>query len=287
MTYTKEQLREIQLKELELLKYFDALCQKHHLKYVLFYGTLLGAVRHQGFIPWDDDIDVCMPREDYNKLIEIAKSELDKNHTLQYSGEGTEYFCSYAKLRDENTTYLETLIKDVDMSHGLFIDIFPVDNIPDSKILRKIHCYRTYFLVSLRMARVKSLCTASPSWKVRAVKRCLHMLSMLIPKKALEKHINRVASKYNSKQTKQCTVAVVNSISESYNIFLRKEYFTDTIPMRFEDALFPVPKDYDEALIRCYGNYMELPPEDKRVANHNTQVIDVNNSYLKYKKQKI
>ena len=129
----KEEQEKLKQIELNLLVCFKEICEKHKLDYFLTGGTLLGAVRHKGFIPWDDDIDVGMPREDYETFLRVASSCLPDGIFLQTRKTDPEVPFNFAKLRDSRTTFIETSIKDLDINHGVYIDIFPIDYFPASK----------------------------------------------------------------------------------------------------------------------------------------------------------
>lgn len=124
-------MNELQQKERDLLKIFIDFCDKNKLTYFLVGGTLLGAIRHKGFIPWDDDIDVAMPREDYDKFIVLASKHFTKDKDVFFQNYRTDKYYPYvfSKLRDSNTTFIEKIYKHVDMNHGVYIDIFPIDGI--------------------------------------------------------------------------------------------------------------------------------------------------------------
>ena len=128
MVLSTEQLNELKKSELEIFKSFLTVCEKLNVKYYLVEGTLLGAVRHKGFIPWDDDIDVGMLREDYELFIEKATEFLPENLFLQTYITDTEYSHGFAKIRNSQTTFIESNVRDCKINHGIYIDIFPLDN---------------------------------------------------------------------------------------------------------------------------------------------------------------
>ena len=133
----------------ENLRVFDEVCKKNNLTYYVMYGTLIGAVRHKGFIPWDDDVDVCMPRKDYNRLMELGNTIFDEPYFLQNPLTDKGYQKTFMRLRNSNTT--EIPIKDVafDRNHGVFLDIFPFDVVPDNKKERDRFMKRLKFEANL------------------------------------------------------------------------------------------------------------------------------------------
>ena len=132
---TKQQLRKVQLIELEILKEFDKICKDNHLRYILVGGTLIGAIRHNGFIPWDDDIDISMPRKDYNKFIKIQKKQLNhQKYYFQCMETENEFGLPFGKIRRKGSIYSETTCPLDEKKQGIWIDIFPIDKIDNNKI---------------------------------------------------------------------------------------------------------------------------------------------------------
>src|SRR5690606_2891856 len=144
--------------QLEILIEFDRICKKNNIKYQLFAGTLLGAVRHKGFIPWDDDIDVCLLRKDYNKFIQACKTDLDSRSFLQTYVTDKNCIIQFAKLRKNNTLFLESGISDCKTHHGIFIDIFPLDNVLPNTFCGKMQQKLLYIIGRINLSRVKKLC---------------------------------------------------------------------------------------------------------------------------------
>ena len=147
---TNKELKKLQKIELELLIEFDRICNKHNLKYVLVGGTLIGAIRHKGFIPWDDDIDISMPRNDYNKFIEIQKKELNHNKYYFQSMETNKNFgLPFGKLRRKDSIYCESTCPIARNEQGIWIDIFPIDKISDNKILAFLDFFKVFYYKSI------------------------------------------------------------------------------------------------------------------------------------------
>ena len=138
MAYDNQTLHQLWSVEIEMLDAFDTVCKKYGLRYSLAYGTLLGAVRHKGFIPWDDDLDIMMPREDYQRLFEIWSKEVDSEYFLQdYTTDTEDYVNSFAKIRKKHTDFITSEEEKTVRYHtGIFIDIFPGDKYPDGKVER-------------------------------------------------------------------------------------------------------------------------------------------------------
>ena len=136
---TKETIDRIQQIEFDIMQQIDSICRAHDLTYFAIGGSVLGAVRHQGFIPWDDDIDIGMPRKDYEEFLKYASEELPKGYFLQtfFTEKKSPFY--FAKVRKDNTKFVEYYLRDLDIHQGLFVDIFPFDNVPVNESTKKLH----------------------------------------------------------------------------------------------------------------------------------------------------
>lgn len=270
MKLTDEQLAALKAKELEIFKAFIAACKRLNVKYYLISGTLLGAVRHGGFIPWDDDIDVGMPREDYERFLAEGQKHLPEHLFLQTYLTDPEYPQVYAKIRDTDTTFLETSISHRRMNHGVFMDIFPLDlhpaSIPEPPKYRLLNLRISYafrkdtFPLSIRLLRFPT--------------RLLHptLRGALIAKdKRHKKHTS------GEKYANHCGIYGKREI-------LPTEWYGEGTPILFEGVEAVAPCEYDKVLTSVYGDYMTPPPPEKRVTLHVTDVIDTEKSYKEYVK---
>ncbi len=178
MIISEEVLKQVKQKEIGLLRNFIDICNSLHLRHYIAYGTLLGAVRHKGFIPWDDDIDVIMPRSDYEVFLDNAQTMLQDGYFLQTNETDKEYVNPYAKLRDSNTAFLEIPYLNSNINQGIFLDIFPLDYLPDNRLKRKWVLYKNY-IHNLRLL----LFLNSPNSRHPQIKRLLkYVLRKLYPK---------------------------------------------------------------------------------------------------------
>lgn len=255
---------------LELLREFDRVCKKHNIPYVVFCGSALGAVRHNGIIPWDDDLDVSMLREHYEHFLEIAPMELQDKYYLQK--EVTEHWpMNFSKLRKNNTTYLEKYHpKDNQTHQGIYIDIFPCDNASDKEWVRKVQFYAS------RIAIAKSL--DARGYETDSIKKKIFMgLCKLLPKKFFRKiAIHRKATNSQYVQTfLACTSKYKKGI-------YKRTWFTDVVELNFEDMKVPVAADYDALLTVMYGDYMKLPDEKERKIKEHAILIDTERNYTEY-----
>lgn len=260
--------------ELDLLLKFDEICKKHNLKYFLGGGTLLGAIRHDGFIPWDDDIDVNMPRDDYEKFIKIASKELQQPYFMQtpYTDKG--YYFSFAKMRNSNTASISHAFKYQSFNQGICIDIFPYDNmLPETAESVYNQIVPLIENNSLYMRR------SNPNLTEEEVQRINNSLK-LDPLETYKK-IQALASQYNSEDTEYIGNAVCTVFNWKKSIY-RKDLFQETIPHKFESITVQIPKGYLEYLEIHYGDWNKLPPIEKRGIWHNLVTIEPDIPYKDY-----
>ncbi|MCH9740417.1 MAG: LicD family protein [Epsilonproteobacteria bacterium] len=246
-TIDPKTLREAQLIMLEMLVEFDAICSKHNLQYWLDSGTLLGAVRHQGFIPWDDDIDLSMPMEDYNKFIEIADDELSDAIFFQTMKSDSAFKFDYIKLRSNRATIVEFHEKDREVGYhqGVFVDIFPMLTVENTPF------HQQYYSDVFKLIRsVSSVSLHTPEGKDNPLSRKNLIASLESMHQGWDNESNKVI--YGGEMPD------VAAWFDQNKIFPLKK-------IEFEGLSFPVPNDPNHYLGSIYSfNYMELPPLDKR-----------------------
>lgn len=255
----------------QLLSEVDRICKKNNISYMLFAGTMLGAVRHQGFIPWDDDLDVIMLRPEYERFLKIAQSELEADSFFLQKEFSPHWPMFFSKLRRNGTACIERYIpKDPEQHQGVYIDIFPCDNLYGNKFLRKAQ-----FLAS-KVVIAKSL--DARGYLTDSLRKKLFILCCkLIPRKPLvffAQHIGKNDSKM---------VHSFFSASSKYekNVFPR-EWFTETVNIPFEKGSFPVSTHYDELLTQLYGDYMVPAPPESRGCKVHGEIVDLDHSYEDY-----
>lgn len=273
-----KKLRQLQLKELDLLKELLRVCKKHNLRIFADFGTLLGAVRHQGVIPWDDDIDVSMPRPDYDRLAEIAKSEFKRPYFFQDTYTEPLHARGHAQLRNSDTTGILEEEYDLDINHGIFIDIFPLDGVPCDEAQQEKDKAETKRLINvIRYGRPFKL---PVTWNPIKMLRCW------------KRHQNAVIFlKHNGWSYQDCyrrfedilrstdyeTAAKVGSLGFLYRSFKDHTIYDNVVMMKFEDIEIPCPVGYEPLLRIIYGdNYMT--PIHKPAA-HLGLVFDVERPY--------
>ena len=239
--------------EIDLLEHFKRACSQHHLTYYADSGTLLGAVRHHGFIPWDDDIDLVMKRSDYNKLIEIAPGEFKKPYFLQ-SAHSEVVPRGYARLRNDNTTAITAYDLDKDIHHGIFIDIFPLDNLPDdeqerNKWLKKITFFHKIIRagVSKRTGKHETLLNNILICICRGVIACFGYAG------AMQRY-EKLCSRYNDRDTEYISYPAYSKGKKKH--IWESACFNSSHEVPFEYTTIMIPDQYDSRLRTEYGDYM-------------------------------
>lgn len=263
------QLKEIQKIELSLLKAFHKVCEENNLKYFLIGGTLLGAVRHKGFIPWDDDIDVGMPREDYELLLQNADKWFPSDYKLRNWKNTVDYPYNFAKLEDQNTILVENFYRHLTKrKSGIYIDVFPFDGISSNPVLSKLHFYLNYILKSylipyLYIEKANIPCKTS-------IKQLLkYIMVSFIQKKLSKKKSHYFFDKILKIKPYKNSTNTINFLGAwGYRELTSKDILEKEINLVFEKNNFKAFKDFDIYLSRIYDNYMKLPPINKRVSHH-------------------
>ena len=260
------QLEEMKQIELRVLKQIRAICEEQGWRYFLVGGTLLGAVRHKGFIPWDDDIDIGMPRADYEKFIDYCISH-DVPFKVMCNRSEKKYGYLYAKAMAPDTVLLEESSNRYNVEQGIFVDIFPVDGLGDThaeavKSLNKTRFNRELLVAANWKKFSRSKTRAIYYEPIRLAFFCMSRGS------SFGKLIRKIEARYDKDGFDQKNF--VGCVCGSYRNreIVPREVFAETVDMPFEDTSFKCPKGYDIYLSGIYGDYMKLPPEDKRGTHH-------------------
>lgn len=265
-------LRELQLTQVEMLDEIVRICDENNLTYFLIGGTLLGAVRHNGFIPWDDDLDIAMPRNDYNKFIEICKAELKENYYLHSIESDNKYWVSFIKLRKYNTIFEPIQDSTIDSEYkGVYVDIFPLDNARKEKsLLQDIQAYAVKGLTSAQYRRRGATMITRTPLGVKLLMVLLKPFSY----KSISNLITNIMS--INKNDKSEYFVNLGSFINYRKQTIKKNIYYPAKKIEFEGKEYSVPNDWDYVLKRLYGNYMEIPPLEKRIT-HNPVRIELNN----------
>ncbi len=243
--------------EMEVMDYFAKICQENHLTYYLFWGTLLGAIRHKGFIPWDDDIDVIMMPDEYLKFLEIMEHEHSDKYYLQ-NMYNTKY-CTYlsSKIRKYHTTMVEKDLNYLPFKKGINIDIFPLLKYPTGKWGQFLFMYRFRLVALLSNRDLKG-----PSIKQKLINGILHLIPRNLCNHIIKRKMEKLI-KYDGPFSEY-------RIDQYYGF--DKDWFGIKV-VPFEDRKYIIPKEYDKVLTKLFGDYMTPPPESERVGHGNGNLI--------------
>lgn len=253
-----------------LMDEIDRVCEKNKIDYTLTGGSMLGAVRHKGFIPWDDDMDIALTRENYDKLLSCEK-KFGEKYFLQTNSSDPNFYYGYAKLLLNETVTIEYGHENTKYRKGIFIDIFPLDNVPKRKTLRNKQKKINYIIQ--KILRQKMNIKDNSSWGIRKkiLAKILKIVSYFLGESSLINVINKnmkIAQFENANYiTNLC--GMYGYEKESAN----KEWFNEYEKIQFEDRMYSVIKERDKYLTKIYGDYMKLPPIEKR-HTHEFQTLD-------------
>lgn len=254
---SQEELRQVQLIQLELICEVDRICKKKNIRYNMVGGTMLGAIRHKGYIPWDDDADIGFLREEYEKFRVACKTELDQDKFYFQDCRDTEgYRWGYGKLRRKGTEFIRLQQEFMPYPQGIAIDLMPFDNIPDGEAAKRIHKVKCFLYRKIFWSAV-----GRKSEKNR-IKRLGYQILYRIPEKTIKKSYQRFIDKSGKKQTKQVRILTFPTPKKVFGY--ERKWYTELTEYEFEGKYFPGAVDYDGYLKVKYKNYMDLPPVEKR-----------------------
>lgn len=268
-------MNELQKIELELLKNFIEICKKLDLTYFLVCGTALGAVKYEGFIPWDDDVDVALPREDYRIFCEKAPKMLTEGVFLQTYETDDKYPCIFAKIRNSNTTYIEKTCAKISMNHGVYIDVFPLDGYPeDIKAQKRLEKKKLIYKL-----QISSVYKSDCSLKVKILRKIFRILG-------IHKRTNIILSKYerliSAYPTETSKIWCNHGNWQGKLEYAPKEQYGKGSLMKFEGLDVRVPERYDEYLTQKYGDWRFDPPEKEQIGHHYYSIMDLTKPYSEY-----
>lgn len=275
----EEKLRPLQLTMLEILKIFDRFCREHDIKYSLYAGSLLGAVRHKGFIPWDDDLDVCMERSEYDRFVALWQQSPSEGYILQNKENTPAYWQSFSKIRKDHTTFLQEDREAGKYHTGIFLDVFPLDRMPSGKLNRMVYkwnCMKYQLLtrefvppkagIVMRLGSAVMLACISKNRRERVRGNTLRKITQYNDQRDLE-------------------VAAIETMAS-----LRKPFAPDMldayVDLPFEDGEFMCFAGWHDHLCRKFGDYMQLPPVEERAWRHHPIIIDFEHNYEELNLQK-
>ncbi|ASW43553.1 LicD family protein [Clostridium isatidis] len=270
----KSVVKKLQMYQLQMLKDIDRVCKNNNIQYYVTWGSALGAVRHGGFIPWDDDIDISMTWDNYIRFEKIAQKELGDKYF--YQSQETDEFCFtlWNKVRINNTTSMEKHLRHIKCHYGICMDIFPIVGVPNSAIKRLIQ--KLQILIYRIFSYERYLTNKNPEGNT-----LFKIIYGVFPKKFKEYIKNKCLKEITKYKINDCDECI-EFLSGSYNKMLFKSnMFGNGKKILFEDMEVIIPEKYHEYLTRCYGDYMVLPPEEDRIG-HGDAIVDFDKSYEYY-----
>ena len=269
--YDNQTLKLLQSLELMILKDFIKICEENNLTYYMYAGSLLGAVRHNGFIPWDDDLDVVMFRDDFEKFKEIFIASQNDKYELLCNETHRDYFHLLAKLMLKDTKFEESWVNQVDFHIGINMDIFVLDDLSDNNFKRNYQLKKSFFYNKLLIMSKIKLYDLPFVTKV-ITHTGYYILNLFgINPSTINKRCLNFLRKYKNPNA-EC-VFDISATAEEYPQIFSKEDFKDIEKIQFEDIKVNIPSGYDNILKSLYGDYMQLPPKEDRY-NHITETLD-------------
>jgi len=264
----QDELKHYQQKLLGILQYIDDICQKNGIHYFLAYGTLIGAVRHHGFIPWDDDADICLSREDYKKLCKAIVEDNDPRYKFASLDNDPNWYMDMARVLDTNTHISLPFSKTLKDTH-VFVDVMPMDGTPVGKWTEKWHYLWMNFYKG--MAYSADHTYISKDEKHKTLKKIMKPIASIFGAHFWGMCARRLALKRPYETSKFVQYGTANFKEGE----ITKEVYASEIRCKFENTTLSIPVGYDDYLRQLYGDYMQLPPEESRVPSHLFDIIDL------------
>ena len=266
--YTDEELSKLRQIQMDIYREIRRICENHGIPFVAIAGTVLGAVRHNGYIPWDDDLDIAMMRCDYTRFLKYAKDEINPKFFVQNYYTDPHYGNYFTKIRCNGTLFVQNIDKKDKSHHGIFVDVFPLDRVPDN--LKERIKYQKKLMIYYQIYMAK--CNRGISGEIdslkgktnQVIRSVLHVLLLSASKEKLFTKIDELCQIYNDGNSSTLANAVVFAMNGGY--FEEADMFP-SVTHTFEGDTVMIPHDADKYLSQTYGDYMLLPPVDKRV-NH-------------------
>lgn len=269
--YEPEVLERLQREILSILDDFLAICETHHLEYFGIAGTGIGAIRHKGFIPWDDDIDIAMPRKDFNRLLAIVEKEMGDRYLILNARKYPNYPLMTTRLVKRGTVFQEEVMRDVDCPFGIFLDLYVLDNVADQPFLYQLQSWTAWFWSKLLILRAIPRPTlmqkglkAKVIWQICGLVHGL-LKRMRISPELLRDLCEMECRRYNKKKTRR--MAFLPDTSPYWNVVDREKCYP-LKKLEFEGRQMNFPANIEEMLTNMYGDFMELPPAEKRKTHY-------------------
>ena len=270
-------LRRLQLMQLKILKEFVRVCRKHDFRFYIMNGTCLGAIRHKGFIPWDDDIDVGMYAEDYDRFIRCSE-DFGPDFFLQTIDTDPEFKTMIARIRLNGTTIIEKDYINADIHHGVFIDVYPLFGYPSDKVKAQMRSWESLLYRML-------LLEEAPRNHGKAAKIVGTLACKAIPRGMQRSLVRSIHRKLRGEPSDTRYVAFLYGMDVHlfHTIKYERAWFGEPVMVPFEDMVLPAPTDWDSYLRLRYNDYRQLPPKEKQNSYHSFEFVDLDHSYTMYK----
>ena len=268
--------RDVRKIQLNILIKLDEICEKNGLRYYLAFGTCLGALRHKGFIPWDDDIDVLMPYKDAKRLIEL-QSQFGDKYFVQSRETDPDYRSIAMRVRDEDTTCIESDEVDLNTHKGIYVDIYPCYECSSNKLVRTIDILRSHLLKVLVNHR-------PPVNHGKALYYVSKVILMMVSEKRRIERIEKIETHLASVKGEEILDYYGQDITLLSAISYPKKWFGEPRKIEFEGVFFNAASEPEKYMAKRYGDYMKLPPLEDQVVHHTYIVIDPHKSYKEYER---
>lgn len=270
----QQSIKDVQNKILYIMEHIDKLCRENNIVYYIMGGTALGAVRHKGFIPWDDDLDIFMTPEQYEKFKSVFEINKSSEFILQ-EWSTTPGYLEYAKVRMNGTTFIESSFKDRrDMHHGIYVDIMILHKAPQSRLKQKIIYLQSKFVTLYALSQ--------RNWKPKTrMQAAVLFLTKLLPRKAIAKRCYKNIYKYDNAEKDYVWCYFITPAKFKQGIF-EARFFQEPIDIPFEDTVLLGSRYIKEYLEYRYGDYMELPSEEERKTAVHAEIYDTEKCYTNY-----
>jgi len=267
-------IKRVQEKILDTMKYIDQLCRENEIVYYIMGGTALGAIRHGGFIPWDDDLDIFMVPSEYEKFKAVFEKENNDSFVLQ-EWRTTPNHLEYAKVRMNNTTFIEECFEDrKNMHHGIYVDIMILHKVPKNKLIQRLVYYESKFVTLYALSQ--------RNWKPKSRLQALALKSLkILPCKLMAKLFYKRIYKYDNR-TKNFLYCYWITPAKFKNGLFSEAFFSEPIDIPFENTVLLGSSKIKNYLEYRYGDYMKLPSEAAQKASVHAKFFDTENDYTKY-----
>lgn len=268
---SQQNVRDVQMKILEIMKYIDALCRKHGITYFIMGGTALGAVRHGGFIPWDDDLDIFMTPGEYARFKQVFEQEQSSLFVLQ-EWRTTPDYLEYSKVRMNGTTFIEECFKDrKDMHHGIYVDIMMLHKVPNNRLIQKGVYIASKFVTLYGLSQ--------RNWKPKTKLQALILKSLkLMPTNLMAKWAYKWIYKYDNSESNFKFCYWITPAKFRSGLF-DADFFSNPVDVPFEDTMLLGSLKIREYLQYRYGDYMKLPPQEAQLASVHALRFDTENGF--------